>query len=234
MESVEVQLRAAAVLADPFRRSLYRYVRSVGREVGRSEAASAVGAGRTRVAAQLDRLAQAGLLEVSFRRLSARSGPGAGRPSKLYRPSPLEIDISVPPRRYDVVAELFAGALLAADVLPDAIDHSARDYGRGLGRRTREALERSPSLSRTVAALQGLVEDHGFEPVRAGRTITLANCPFRSLVKSRGQLVCDMNRSLFQGIVTGLGAEGVEVRSPSGPRGCCVSLGLPPPRPLSA
>ena len=115
-ERVEAQLEAAAALADPLRRALYRYVCAADGEVGRDQAAQAVGVGRDRVASQLDKLAEAGLLEVSFRRLSGRSGPGAGRPAKLYRPAPLQIDISIPPRRYDLAADVFAGAVQAAGV----------------------------------------------------------------------------------------------------------------------
>ncbi|MFD9291401.1 hypothetical protein ACFWBV_24595 [Streptomyces sp. NPDC060030] len=37
-------------------------------------------------------------LEVSFRRLSGRSGPGAGRPAKMYRRAEGEQAVSVPPR----------------------------------------------------------------------------------------------------------------------------------------
>ena len=57
----------------------------------------------------------------------AGPGPGAGRPSKLYRPSDDEVSASVPERRYDL-----AGPLLAA-----AADESSRDRctDRGLSPR---------------------------------------------------------------------------------------------------
>ena len=80
-------LEAIALLEDAARRALYEYVVSRGCEVSRNEAAEATGLQRTLAAFHLDRLAGAGLLEVSYRRLTARSGPGAGRPAKLYRPA---------------------------------------------------------------------------------------------------------------------------------------------------
>ena len=82
---IEGRLDAIAPLAEPVRRSLYLYV--VGRPdaVGRDEAASAVGIGRPLAAFHLDRLVEAGLLRAEYRRLSGRTGPGAGRPAKLYR-----------------------------------------------------------------------------------------------------------------------------------------------------
>jgi predicted ArsR family transcriptional regulator len=56
------------MLADPARRDLYEYVADAGREVGRAEAAGAVGVARTLAAFHLDKLVDAGLLEVAHRR----------------------------------------------------------------------------------------------------------------------------------------------------------------------
>lgn len=227
-ESVQRQLGAAAVLADPLRRALFGYVRAAGREVGRDEAARSVGESRDRVALQLDRLAEAGLLEVSFRRLSGRSGPGAGRPAKLYRPSALQIDISVPPRRYDVAADVFAGALQAAGVPQAVVDGSAWEFGHTVGHQARSSA--GGRSRRWTVALEALAEDYGFQPVVAGRRMALNNCPFRSLVESRGELVCRMNLSLFRGMLAGLGADGMEATTvpPRGDGGCCVTVGLRP------
>jgi len=230
-ESVEGQLEAAAALADPLRRALYRYVCAADGEVGRDEAAQAVGMGRHRVASQLDRLAEAGLLQVSFRRLSGRSGPGAGRPAKLYRASELQIDISMPPQRYDVAADVFAGALEAADVPQAAVDGAAWAFGHTLGEEARSAGGGRNSHRRSVAALEALADHYGFQPAIAGRRMALTNCPFRSLVENRGQIVCRMNLSLFRGMLAGLGG-GMEASTSAAPegRGCCVTVGLGPAR----
>ena len=50
----------------------------------RDAAAQALGIGRPLAVFHLDKLVEAGLLEASFRRLSGKTGPGAGRPAKLY------------------------------------------------------------------------------------------------------------------------------------------------------
>ncbi|WP_316043260.1 hypothetical protein [Actinomadura sp. CNU-125] len=101
---------AIALLQDPVRRRLYEFVAGLGREVGRNEAAEAVGVGRTLAAFHLDKLADAGLLEAGSRRLSGRSGPGAGRPAKVYRRSAAERGVSVPARDYGTAAGLLAEA----------------------------------------------------------------------------------------------------------------------------
>ena len=72
----------------------------------------------------LDKLVEQGLLDVEFQRLSGRRGPGAGRPTKLYRRSGRELSVTLPARRYDL-----AGQLLAS-----AIDDSTRSRHPGPGR----------------------------------------------------------------------------------------------------
>lgn len=102
---------AIGALADDTRRALYEYVAGQSDAVGRDEAAEAVGLAKHTVSFHLDRLATEGLLEVEFRRLTGRSGPGAGRPSKLYRRSRQEFAVSLPPRRYDLVGDILAAAV---------------------------------------------------------------------------------------------------------------------------
>src|SRR4051794_5362964 len=75
-------------LAEPTRRRLYEYVTSHREAVGRDQAAEELGLPRHAVKFHLDRLVEAGLLTPEFRRLSGRTGPGAGRPAKLYRRAP--------------------------------------------------------------------------------------------------------------------------------------------------
>src|SRR5262245_41735059 len=107
---LERQLVPLAALADPVRRSIYLHVLAQGNEVSRDEAARELHVSRALAAFHLDKLADAGLLEVSYRRLSGRTGPGAGRPSKLYRRSALQVDVTVPARRYELAARLLAQA----------------------------------------------------------------------------------------------------------------------------
>jgi predicted ArsR family transcriptional regulator len=126
MDATEIE--ALGLLQDPARRSLYEYVVIQGREVSRNEAAQAVGVQRTLAAFHLDRLADAGLLEVEFRRTNGRSGPGAGRPSKLYRGASSEHAPSLPPRDYMRVALVFGEALERAGA-EDALYAAARTVG---------------------------------------------------------------------------------------------------------
>jgi len=126
---------AIALLDEPARRTLYEWVIRQGRPVSRDEAAAGTGVSRPLAAFHLDRLAKAGLLTTGFRRLSGKSGPGAGRPSKLYARTDRDIRVSLPERRYDIAAELMAKALEDASGVGDAtsLRQAAHRLGEGVG-----------------------------------------------------------------------------------------------------
>ena len=107
----EQHIAGIAALGEPVRRALYFYVVDRGGAVSRDQAARGTGVSRALAAFHLDKLVAAGLLATEFRRLTGRSGPGAGRPAKLYRRSEEQLAVSLPPRSYALAAELFAEAL---------------------------------------------------------------------------------------------------------------------------
>jgi len=108
------QAAQIGALADDNRRALYEYVAGEPEPVGREQAATAVGLPLHTASFHLDRLVAEGLLEVEFRRLTGRTGPGAGRPSKLYRRAERAFAVSLPPRRYDLVGDILAEAVSRA------------------------------------------------------------------------------------------------------------------------
>src|SRR6266550_1869351 len=112
--NVESTIGRIAGLADPVRRTLYFYVAQSPGEVSRDQAARSVHIARPLAAFHLDKLVEQGLLEASYRRLTNRRGPGAGRPAKLYRRSGIQVDVSLPPRQYELAARLFASAAAAS------------------------------------------------------------------------------------------------------------------------
>jgi len=101
--------------------------------VSRDDAAEAVEVSRQVAAYHLDRLADEGLLEVEFRRLSGRSGPGAGRPSKLYQRSDQVHDVSIPPRRYELAARILLDAAREGHLDAGALTEVARRTGFEIG-----------------------------------------------------------------------------------------------------
>ena len=221
----EEQLDATALLAEPVRRALYLHVARAREEVGRDAAAAAVGIDRSLAAFHLDKLVEAGLLDASYRRLSGRAGPGAGRPSKLYRRSAREIDVTLPQRRYALLARLLAGAVGSSKAASAALAAAARDLGRSIGDEARAAAGPRPGHAALMKSAEATLAQLGFEPYQAERgTIRLRNCPFDALAKEHRDLVCGANLELMDGVLEGLRARGVAaVLEPSAGM-CCVAL----------
>ena len=119
-------LDAVASLGEPLRRALYSFVAASAQPVSRDDAAHAVEVSREVAAYHLNRLADDGLLEVEYRRLSGRTGPGAGRPTKLYRRSDRVHEVSIPPRRYELAARILLDASREGHLEPGALTDAAR------------------------------------------------------------------------------------------------------------
>ncbi|MET8576731.1 helix-turn-helix domain-containing protein [Streptomyces sp. NPDC005012] len=194
------------VLSDPVRRRLYRHVAAAPGEVGRDAAAEAVGVSRSLAAHHLDKLVDAGLLDVSFRRLSGKAGPGAGRPAKVYRRADGEHTVSVPPRSYDA-----AGRLLAEVVDRAGLDRELQAAARAAGAADPEA---------AAGDLEELLKERGYQPFWDGETLRLRNCPFHTLADEFPALICGMNLALLDGMAD----EGWNAAMDPCPGGCCVAL----------
>lgn len=227
----EDQVAGVAVLHDPVRRALYRYVAESPEPVSRDQAAAAVGVKRALAAFHLDKLADQGLLDVEFRRLTGRSGPGAGRPAKLYRRSARQIDLTLPPREYGLAGRLLAAAVEAAEAsgrpVREELARAAADAGRAMGEEALARAGRRASRARQREAALAVLREHGYEPRVAGRDVVLANCPFHDLAREHTELVCGMNLHLLEGVrsVLDLGEQELLPRLEPEPGLCCVKLG---------
>ena len=204
-------LGALSSLGDDTRRRVYEHVAGQAGPVSREEVTAAVGIGRTLAAYHLDRLAAAGLLTVSYERRTGRSGPGAGRPAKLYARAEREVAVSIPPRDYHLAARLLADAA-AADT----------------DGRTRLALSAAAErLGRELASEQdepiaSVLRERGYEPYEGEPGVTLLrNCPFHAVAQRHPEVVCEMNRALLAGLVEGSEFEATLEPSPGR---CCVAL----------
>jgi predicted ArsR family transcriptional regulator len=227
---LEQQITGLAALDEPVRRSLYFYVAHRGQEVSRDEAARAAGISRSLAGFHLDQLADAGLLETSFRRLSGRVGPGAGRPAKLYRRSTRQLEVTLPERRYQLAATILAGAVedSKSPKTEKALQQAARRIGRRIGAESKARAGVRPGRKRLVEGTVAALAANGYEPERAAGEIRLRNCPFHALVGEHKELVCGMNLALMQGVVEGLHLPGVKPVLAPRPGRCCVTLKLPP------
>ncbi len=222
-------LAALSVLGEPSRRELYDYIVSAGDWVGRDEAADAVGIQRGAAAHHLDRLADEGLLEVDFHRLTGRTGPGAGRPAKVFRRARADFEIALPPRNYEFAGRLLADAIVDAQStgrsVSDAVDIAANNAGKQLGATMKTRLGRRVSSTAARSAVVEVLQDQGFEPnEQEDGTVILRNCPFHQLAKTHTDLVCGMNLCLIGSAVAELDDTDFEVGLKPDPELCCVQL----------
>jgi predicted ArsR family transcriptional regulator len=220
---------AIAALNDPGRRRLYELVRDAGHPVSRDEAAEKVGISRSLAAFHLDKLVERDLLTFSYARPPGRSGPGAGRPSKLYRPSTTEVEVSIPERHYDAIGKLLVDSILADPGAPDRLGEAedvAGREGRAIGEKVRRELRlRPPGAERALTTASDVLRARGYEPYAAeDGSLRLRSCPFHELARHAPELVCRMNRAFIEGIVRGLGNESVEAALEPTEGECCVTL----------
>jgi predicted ArsR family transcriptional regulator len=225
IEKLVARLSRIGTLAEPARRDLYLYVVAQPEPVSRDQAAADTGLARHVVKFHLDRLVDEGLLEVEFRRLSGRRGPGAGRPAKLYRRATGEISVSLPERRYDLAGQIFADANRdTADTgqpIAAAVVRAAAAAGRRIGNEART------DASGAAVSPSEILMSCGYEPRTEGNQMILVNCPFDALAQHDRELVCGMNLEFVKAITDELGRHDIQVTLTPGAGRCCVTLHEP-------
>jgi predicted ArsR family transcriptional regulator len=221
-----------ASLEEPTRKRIFEVVRRANRSLTRDEVAAEVGISRKLAAFHLDRLLERGLLKSHYARPAGRSGPGAGRSAKYYESSDAEVEVSIPPRRYDLAGELLLDAVRSegtGERARDAALRVARDRGMTLGSaaRTKHKLRRV-GPERALSLAGEVLEEHGFEPYAEQRgVIALRNCPFHALAEQAPELMCTMNQAFVDGLLRGMGNETVRSTLECKPGDCCVTLRAP-------
>jgi predicted ArsR family transcriptional regulator len=205
---------ALAVLADPVRAAVYDIVLSQAQPVGRDRVAELAGLPRATAAFQLDRLAASGLLAVSYARPAGRTGPGAGRPAKLYRRAEGEVAASAPERSYDLMGGLLAGAIEASATsgrpVLEALRDTARDAGAATGAR--------------AGSFDAVLARAGYHPAREPQGVVMMNCPFHRLAAEHTDVVCTANHAFLCGAAQATDRDPGDVRLEPGAGRCCVRI----------
>ena len=217
-----------AALADPIRRHLYLYVSAQPAPISRDQASDALEIPRHTAKFHLDKLAEEGLLDISFKRLSERRGPGAGRPTKLYTRSSRQLSVILPERRYDLAGQLLATAIdnaAAQGTTPaDALKAAGAGWGRSVADRARATAGPRPSPERLLTCACQALTENGYEAQRSAGTIVLRNCPFDALAREHTELVCGMNLAIMTAVTEQLHETALTARLEPAPDRCCVVL----------
>lgn len=219
-------ISAVAALEDRLRRGMYRFIRQAHRPVTRDEAAASVGISRKLAAFHLDKLVDAGLLRANYGAAGRRK---VGRAPKVYEPADTDIRVSIPDRRYEMLADMFMEAMLAespGETARQAAVRVARQRGEEFGAIEREQVKPGRlGAERALTVIETVLTRHGFEPNRESPTcVRLHNCPFHHFATQAPELVCGINHALIAGMLTGLDATTVEAALVPRPRECCVEL----------
>ena len=222
------RVAGVAALDDPIRRDLYLYVSAQSAPVSRDQASDALGIARHTAKFHLDKLAEEGLLDTSFRRLSERRGPGAGRPTKLYARSSRQLSVTLPERHYDLAGQLLATAIEDAaaqgSTLAAALKVAASEWGRNVADQARATAGPRPSPERLFGCTCQALAENGYEPHRSGGAIVLRNCPFDALAREHTELVCGMNLAILAAATEQLPEISFAARLEPSPDRCCVVL----------
>ncbi len=228
VEDFDAQVASVAALGDRVRRALYRYVVAQPEPVSRDQAAAGTGVAHHIAKFHLDKLETDGLLESEYSRPPGRSGPGAGRPAKLYRRANREITVSLPARHYDLAARVMAEAITSASAsgapLAETLHQAARDTGRALGLQALQVTGTRRGRTVAIKAITQVLAANGYEPRTSDAGITLANCPFHSLSQDYTDLVCGMNLDLIDGLIHSVGKSTLRAVLTPAPNRCCVTL----------
>jgi predicted ArsR family transcriptional regulator len=223
----EQQVSGIAALDEPVRRALYLHVVKQEGDVTRDAAAAALGITRALAAFHLDKLVKEGMLDARFRRLSGRVGPGAGRPSKLYRRSARVFQVALPARQYEIAAQLMARAIDATDSpeIRQGLRSAAHDFGRTAGEGARGDPSDQARGTEGMDLIESVLLLYGYEPQHESpHEIRLRNCPFHVLARDHASLVCGLNLDLMQGLLDGMEDHSIEAVLQPRPGMCCVAF----------
>ncbi|MDP9386944.1 MAG: transcriptional regulator [Actinomycetota bacterium] len=230
---VEDDAERYALLADPRRRQIYLALRQSGRALTKDDVADSLAISRTLATFHLEKLLEGGFLAAHFAHPepeSSASSGGGGRRAKYYRPTNREVALGIPPRRYDVAADVLARAVVTADAAISPTQRAlelAHAKGREAGEEFRAEDARRRQRGVTRDEFVRLLGELGYEPRVVGREILLGNCPFDALVVPP-YLVCEMNQRLVQGALEGCQAGRLEPVAGHRDGHCCVVVAKRP------
>ena len=217
---VAEEVEALGVLMEPQRRRVYEFLAASTESVSLTEASEALEIGRTLCAFHLNKLVEAGFVEVTTPESGRR-----GRPAQRYIASRREISASVPARHYELVAQVLLSAAneqQPAEPLATASTRVARRLGEVVGLQHRSARPVRTERGRQSTVLR-LLDHLGYQPRTEATETVLRNCPFDRLRDTNCDLVCGINHALAEGYLDGLGFSdelSAELR-PTADR-CCV------------
>lgn len=219
--------KVSAVLADPTRYGIYRFLLSAPQPLSVPAVAREFSLHPNVARMHLGRLAEIGLVNAR----PEKTGRG-GRPALMYEPSGSAVSLTVPVRDFQLLADLLVQSLaLIGDGASEAVEQIGLTFGRKLGREAIHSLGRLPSGSDEPFQVCALaLERLGVAASvtvggEVGASLVLRTCGFQELAAAHPDQICHLCKSMVQGITEVCVEAATEVvQSASLPRGdrACV------------
>jgi predicted ArsR family transcriptional regulator len=197
---VAPQLDLLKALGDNTRYAIYLELARSPRPLATADIADTLALHPNTVRPHLERMRDAGLLEVE---VSARGD--VGRPQHRYSIASDAPSLGFEPPTMPMLARMVLAMAARLDAGPDDAEIVGRDEGS-----TRAA--RYQLVPSTLEALVADLDRLGFDPLvtespddDTAALITFAHCPFADLAEQHPELVCGLHRGLVVGFVEELG-----------------------------
>ena len=197
-----------AALGDDTRTALFRELARSTHPMTAGDLAARVGLHSNTVRVHLERMRDAGLVEVDVIHRGT-----VGRPQHTYTLSAAAPSPGLEPEAQELISGLLAA--LADSAGADGEDASAagRAYGRAAAQRNRAPKGAGGRGARCVTSLVAQMQRLGFDPAvdeegpggAAEPTLYFLQCPFRALAEAYPELVCNLHRGICEGVVAATG-----------------------------
>ncbi|HZQ59314.1 MAG TPA: helix-turn-helix domain-containing protein [Acidimicrobiales bacterium] len=193
------RLQVFKALGDNTRYAIYLEVARAGSPRSTSEIADALDLHANTVRPHLERMRDAGLLEVE----TSAQGQ-VGRPQHRWSLSPDAPSLGLEPSAFRLLARLVVEAAAHAGLDAESIVGVGREHGSSL-----PVPPRRPSHSSCVRAVEVAMAELGFDPVvgEDGGVTTMAftRCPFREVAEAYPDVVCPLHRGIVEGVAGAAG-----------------------------
>jgi predicted ArsR family transcriptional regulator len=203
-----MELEVLKALGDETRYALYRELAGSTAPRSAGELADALDLHANTVRLHLERLRDAGLVDVEVIHRGT-----VGRPQHRYSLAPGAPGLGFDPPAHVLLAGLLAALAETVGADASAARTTGRTWGRQAARRT-TTRTRTPQPARgCLAVLAQELDRLGFEPAAdaeaapdGGTRIEFLHCPFRELAEAYPELVCNLHRGICEGVAeTGRG-----------------------------
>lgn len=196
-----------AAFGDPTRRDIYLFVHEHTDGITAGEVAQRFDLHPNVARHHLDKLAAGGHLHVSVGR--ADGAPGAGRPSKRYRPARERVELDLPVRHDDLLISLLgrALALLPPERAEAMAEEVGVEYGREMARSVTGTGQVQQSFRTALHTVADALSAHGFsaraEKHGAELRIVSDHCPFGDTAVEH-PVICAVDRGMVRGMLSTL------------------------------